>query len=173
MISSRVIKRKVRSGKRDIFLNSITPVAVEMVYAIAEAIAAPFIPITGIRTKSKMIVVTAEKIAVYVPYSGLPVPEKPAQSTLLMLKIAVPIIKMRKGMRDVVKSGPNMILINVPPTKNKITLKIKITKSALRQIKEVKLCASSFFMPETSGKSTVAMALEICHGNSATATAIA
>ena len=59
-----------------VFLNSITPVAVEMVYAIAEAIAAPFIPITGIRTKSKMIVVTAEKIAVYVPPSNRSLPDR-------------------------------------------------------------------------------------------------
>jgi len=115
------------------------PVAVEMVYAIAEAIAAPFMPIAGINKRSKMIVVIAEKTAVYVPYSGLPVPEKPAQSILLMLKITAPIIKMRKEIMDAVNSGPKITLINTPPTINKSMPKKKITKIALRQMKEVNL----------------------------------
>ena len=65
------------------------------------------------------------------------------------------------------------VLLNYLKNTGFETLIAQSGESALRQIKEVKLCASSFFMPETSGKSTVAMALEICHGNSATATAIA
>jgi hypothetical protein len=77
------------------------PVIAEKVYAIVDAIAAPFIPNIGINVKSRAIVVIAEITVVYVPYSGFPVPEKPAQSTLLMLMHTIPGISRRRGVKEV------------------------------------------------------------------------